>query len=248
MRFWKRIIFDNLDGFQELSTEAKQRYITYMGHYHFSQWFVRHVFLPWPISTAILIAFFNIAVILFAEEKIYMTVFFISFPIAILCICKIWKMDKEKWQEWYKISTDRIQNLFFADYKIFTFWKRMYVKRIDKTFYKYLQTDECEGKCYKCSFKLANLLNDPRVTILWFAATSFEDSLRYGHAVLVRNGYILDTNTRRSYKKDQYLKVLKAEIFYEYTLREYKSVMEPWNLKWKEFGIWCDDRGVRRNK
>lgn len=258
MKFLEKTIFKNLGGFQELSTEEKQRYVTLFGHYHFSQWFVGLAIQPWIMITVslitIILCVLNMAMILFVEERIiYMTVFFISFPFIILFtsmmyhIGKVWKMNEDKFKEWYQSSKDKIQNLFFADYKVFTIRKRMYIKRIDKSFYKHLQTEECKGECYRCSFKLAYLLNDPKVKILWFAATAFDDSERYGHAVLVKNGYILDTNTRKSYKKEKYLKALKAEIFYEYALEEYLQVDSPWELKWEEFGKWCEERNVQRN-
>jgi len=258
MKFLEKTIFKNLGGFQELSTEEKQRYVTLFGHYHFSQWFVGLVVQPWIMYTVsfitIVLCVLNMTMILFVEERnTYMTVFFISFPFMMLftamtyCIKKVCKMDEEKFKEWYQTSKDKIQNLFFADYKVFTIGKRMYVKRKDKAFYKYLQTEECRGECYRCSFKLAYLLNDSKVKILWFAATAFGDTERYGHAVLVKNGYILDTNTRKSYKKEKYLKALNAEIFYEYSLEEYLLVETPWDLKWDEFGKWCEERNVQRN-
>ena len=70
---------------------------------------------------------------------------------------------------------------------------------------------------------------------------------RYGHAVIERNGLILDTNTRKCYNKTQYLKVEKAEIFYEYSLGEDRQVKSAWELKWKQFGDWCKARNVQRN-
>lgn len=252
------IIDGDIDSFCVEESFEKQRYVTLFGHYHFSQWLVGLIVQPWLMHTVslitIILCVLNMAMVLFVEErKIYITVFLISFPFIMIFtnmifrIDKIFKMDENKFKEWYQTSKDKIQNLFFADYKIFTIWKRMYVKRIDKAFYKHLQTEECRGECYRCSFKLAYILNDSKVKILWFAATAFDDEERYGHAVLVRNGYILDTNTRKSYKKEKYLKALKAEIFYEYSLDEYLIVETPWDLKWDEFGKWCEERNVQRN-
>ena len=54
-------------------------------------------------------------------------------------------------------------------------------------------------------------------------------------------------NTRKSYKKERYLKSLQAEIFYEYSLEEYLQVNSPWELKWGEFGKWCEEQKVQRN-
>ena len=64
--------------------------------------------------------------------------------------------------------------------------------------------------------------------------------------MLEKNGYILDTNTRRSYRKKKYLEIVKAEIFYEYSREEYMQCKDPWELKWEEFGKWCEENNVQR--
>lgn len=257
LKFLETTIFNKLGGFQELTTEDKNRYITLFGHCHISEWLASLAVQKWFVDTiaiiAIVLGLLNIGMFFVEDRAIYMTVFLVSFPFMAVsiymlrCFSKVWKMDKETFKKWYLASKDKIQTLLFADYKVFTIWKRMYVKRIDRVFYKHLQTEKCRGKCYECSFKLAYLLNNPKVKILWFAATGLDDSDRYGHAVLIKNGYILDTNARRSYKKNTYLEALKAEIFYEYSLEEYLRVDEPWELKWDEFGKWCEERNVQRN-
>lgn len=155
-------------------------------------------------------------------------------------------MDVENFKKWSDSSIDKVQTLLFADYKVFNIRKRLRLKKIDKEFYQHIQTEECNNQCYRCTFKLAYLLNDSKVKILWISGTPFDDEDRYGHAVLVKNGYILDTNTRRSYKRKKYLKAMQAEIFYEYSLEEYSRVDTPWELKWDEFGIWCEERNVQR--
>ena len=258
MKFFERFVLKEMKEFQDLDTEEKKRYIMLYGHYHFSQWLAGLAVQPWvmcAVSTIVIIlAVLDMAMILLVEDRtLYMTVFFISFPFMAIftymsChIIKVYKMDEETFKEWYQDSKDKIQNLLFGDYRIFTIRNRMYVKRTDNTFYKSLQSEECCGECYRCSFKLALLLNDPKVKILWFAATGFGDTGRYGHAVIEKNGFILDTNTRKCYNKDQYLKAQKAEIFYEYSLEQYHSVETPWDLKWEEFGKWCEARNVQRN-
>ena len=255
MKFLEMTIFKNLKDFQKLSTKEKKRYVTLFGHVHFSQWVVglivqtgfRYLISIIPIILCVI----NIAMLLL-DKEIYIYFFLISFPFIAFftylmkCISKVWKMEQEAFNKWCNTSIDKIQTLLFADYKVFNIWKRIRVKKIDKEFYKYLQTDECRGECYRCTFKLAHLLNDPKVKILWIAGTPFDDDGRYGHAVLVKNGYILDTNTRKSYKKRKYLKAMQAEIFYEYSLEEYLSYKNPWELKWDEFGTWCEERNVQR--
>ena len=186
------------------------------------------------------------------DKEIYIYFFLITFPF-VACFTyishlatKVLKMDIETFEKWCDSSIDKVQTLLFADYKVFNIWKRIQVKKFDKEFYHHIQTEECDKQCYRCTFKLAHLLNDSKVKILWIAGTPFDDEDRYGHAVLVKNGYILDTNTRRSYKRKKYLKAMQAEIFYEYSLEEYFHVDTPWDLKWDEFGTWCEERNVQR--
>lgn len=257
MNFFENKIFNNLKGFQELNTEEKKRYIALNGHFHFSQWLVNQLVEPhfFRIVSAIdiFICVMNMIVILMVEETSIVFAFFLpSFPFIVFftflvkTTSDVWKMDQETFEKWYIKAVDKVQTWLFADYIVFNIWKRMHVRKIDKEFYKHLQTSECKGECYRATFKLAYLLNDPKVKIVWIAGTTFDGGDRYGHAVLEKNGYILDTNTRRSYRKKKYLKIVKAEIFYEYSREEYMQCKDPWELKWEEFGKWCKENNVQR--
>ncbi len=255
MKLLEITVFKNLKDFQKLSTEEKKRYITLFGHHHFSQWLVGLIvhlkLIHWINIVNFILCVMNI-VMIFLEKEIYIYFFLISFPFIAFftyithIATKVLKMDIETFKKWCDTSIDTVQTLLFADYKVFNIWKRMRVKKIDKEFYKHLQTEECNKQCYRCTFKLAYLLNDSKVKILWLAGTPFDDEERYGHAVLIKNGYVLDTNTRKSYKKETYLKAMQAEIFYEYSLEEYLLVDNPWDLKWNEFGSWCEERNIQR--
>lgn len=257
LKFFERVVLDGLKEFQELNTEDKKRYITLYGHYHFSQWFAGLAVQPLVANTlavtTMILAVLNMAMIFVEERAIYMTVFFVSFPFMasftyiLHRITKVLKMEENQIKEWFEKATDKIQNLFFKDFKIFSIWKRMYVRKVDKIFYDFLLRIGCRGKCYECSFKLAKMWKDSKVKILWIAASGIGCDHRYGHAVIERNGFILDTNTRKCYNKDAYLKAQQAEIFYEYSLEEYLQVDSPWELKWREFGKWCEERNVQRN-
>lgn len=256
MKFFENKIFNNLNGFQELSAEEKRRYIALNGHFHFCQWLVglivRPCFFHIVSLVDLVLCVINMIVIWRENTTVVFCVFLPSFPLIafltflVKCTSDVWKMNKETFEKWYPEAIDKVQTVLFADYKVFDIWKRRQVKKIDKEFYKHLQNSECQGECYRCSFKLAYLLNNPKVKILWIAGTGCDDGKRYGHAVLEKNGYILDTNTRRSYKKKKYFETVQAEVFYEYSLEEYLQVESPWELKWDEFGKWCEERNVKR--
>lgn len=69
-------------------------------------------------------------------------------------------------------------------------------------------------------------------------------------AVLQKNNCIYDTNFRRTYKRDKYLRAFDAEIFKEYSLEEYiiQNRKSPSDfLDWGEFENWCKSRGANRN-
>ena len=157
-------------------------------------------------------------------------------------------MEENEQKKWFEKATVKIQNLLFKDLRFFSIRKRLHIKRVDKKFYRHFNAGECFKECYRASFKLAYLLNDPEVKIVWLAATAFymEPIYRYGHAVLEKNGIILDTNTRKSYNKTEYLNTQNAEIFREFVLEEYSKVKTPWDLAWDDFGEWCKVRNVKR--
>ena len=173
MKFFENKIFNNLKGFQGLNTEEKRRYIALNGHFHFSQWLVNQIVKPRFFHTVsaidIFICIMNMTVILMGEETNVVLCFFLpSFPLIVFltflvkCTSDVWKMDQETFEKWYPKAVDKVQTLLFADYKVFNIWKRIRVKKLDKEFYKHIQTLECNGECYRCTFKLAYLLNDPK--------------------------------------------------------------------------------------
>lgn len=258
MKFLEKIILKNMkdaEDFKNLCTEEKKMYITLYGHDYFSQilteMLVHRKTLNLVFYLAILIGIVNVVVKLVLETNI---LFYISCPIMTLLIFweynigLRWKLDETKYEEWHNKTSEKIQNLLFKDYKFFSISKRSYVCKIDKEFYKRIQTEKCLGECYSASFKLAWLLNNPNVKIIWMSATYVVTKEKYGHAVLEENGRIFDTNTRRSYPRDVYLEVQKVEIFKEYHRNEYRKVVSPFDLPWEEFGKWCEERGVERCK
>lgn len=73
------------------------------------------------------------------------------------------------------------------------------------------------------------------------------DNHRYGHAILKKGEWVYDSNSRRTYKFENYMKAYKAEIFREFSLSgdEYFKG-DSYKIDYKEFGIWCKEHGVKR--
>ncbi|MBE5812954.1 MAG: hypothetical protein E7314_04800 [Clostridiales bacterium] len=257
MKFFEKVVFKDGQEFKKLSTEDQKRYVTLFGHYHFSGWLASLVVSPWTsrivMGLAIILLLGNTLISFFVEAKeICLTVLYITVPVIIFLmffifyICRILKLEKKAFYEWLEKTSEKIQNVLFSDFRVVSIRKWRYLKKTNKQFYMYLHSEECRGHCYECSFKLAKILNDPEIKIIWISAIDVDTS-KYGHAVIERKGRILDTNTRKSYNKDQYLKAQKAEIFKEYVLEEYQKVERPWDLQWSEFGEWCKVRDVQRS-
>lgn len=259
IKFFEKFVLNEIKEFPSLSTEDKKKYITLYGHYHFSQWLAlltvhpRSGFVMAIIGACLCIA---IIVMVLSSNQIIVDrmIFCTTFPLLIMLLLgihhsdKVLKMEENQQKKWFEKTTAKIQNLLFKDLRFFSIRKRLHIKQVDKKFYKHFNVGECFKECYRATFKLAYLLNDPEVKLVWLAATAFytEPIYRYGHAVLEKNGIILDTNTRKSYNKTEYLNAQNAEIFKEFVLEEYSKVKTPWDLAWDEFGEWCKVRNVKR--
>lgn len=256
MKFLEKIIIRNMEhveNFKNLSTEDKKTYITLFGHDYFSQWItnmlVHRKTLNLVFYLGMLIGIINVVVkvVLDTNHLLYISCPIMTFLIFLeYKIGRVWKLDETKYEEWHNKTSEKIQNLLFKDYKFFSIARRLYVRKIDKKFYKHIQTEKCLGECYSASFKLAWLLNNPNVKIIWMSATYILTKEKYGHAVLEENGRIFDTNTRISYPRTVYLEAQKAEIFKEYNCDEYRNVFSPFDLAWEDFGRWCEERGTKR--
>ena len=234
MKFFEKVVFKGWQEFQELSTEDKKRYVTLFGHYHFSKWVAQLIVHPLTFLIAAVIGLMlsigNMLLLHFAETSniglimfCFLFLYLMIFVFAEHCRKKIVKLNEKEFEKWLEKTSEKIQNILFSDFRVVSISKWRHVKKVDQAFYKHLHSDDCRGKCYNCSFKLAKIKNDPKVKIVWISATDMH-SRKYGHSVIEKEGRILDTNTRKSYNKVKYLNAQKAEIFKEYVLEEYQKV------------------------
>lgn len=141
--------------------------------------------------------------------------------------------------------------MWLLDGRVISYKEWQTIKKDNEWTYRVLRSDECNHKCYDITYVLANILRNPDIKIVWLCIRDRENpELKWGHAVLQKNNCIYDTNFRRTYKRDKYLRAFDAEIFKEYSLEEYiiQNRKSPSDfLDWGEFENWCKTRGAIRN-
>lgn len=146
---------------------------------------------------------------------------------------------------------EKFQNLWLLDGRVISYKEWQTIKKDNEWTYRVLRSDECNHKCYDITYVLANILRNPDIKIVWLCIRDRENpELKWRHAVLQKNNCIYDTNFRRTYKRDKYLRAFDAEIFKEYSLEEYiiQNRKSPSDfLDWGEFENWCKTRGAIRN-
>lgn len=183
--------------------------------------------------------------------------FFTTMPLAtaILGIKVIvtyrYKRKKETQEEVWEYLTEKFQNLWLFNWQVISFkdWKNI-KKRCKKLYYD-ARSEICNHECYATTYAIANTLKNPEIKILWIAVQSAEE--KCGHAVILRNGKIYDSNLRRTFNYDEYFKAFNVEIFKEYSLEDYLTQENLSRescfklLEWKAFGKWCIEHNVVRS-
>lgn len=254
MKFLEKVILKLDPDFQLLSTkEEKRNYLTIFGHKHISLFFT-YMFMQSivPFFVSIFILIVNLAVLLAVKNKaISLTFFYITMPLPVvnaivMSIIKykieFKKQDATETANWL---WDKIQNLWIWNGCVISLKDWLYIRKKDKELYEWLRSDSCNHKCYDATLQLAKTLHNPNIKILWIGLTDFRE--KYGHAVLEKNGWIYDTNHRRTYKKEKYLKAQEAKVFKEIPIQVYQKVSDFNQLGWEDFGKWCQERSIIRN-
>ena len=116
-------------------------------------------------------------------------------------------------------------------------WKN--VKKYCKRLYKDLSSKKSKGFCYFYSWALANYLKDAR---LMYCAIQIGGKLS-GHAVIVKNNYVYDTNDKKHYNYDEYIKENSALIYKFFSKNEYERESFFDDIR-DEFVEWCKDHNV----
>lgn len=206
--------------------------------------------LRWFIST-IIFNVIGIILIIFIKPRTYGLVFIIiGLFILILEIRELKRQEKfnilgRKTPE--QITTIHIEN--FIRKHISTNgkalgkkeWKE--IKEHDIRLYNDLLCDECDHYCYFYSLEIARIIKDS--ILIWGAVEEpFEEGHKfYAHAVILRNGYIYDSNMRQSAKYEDFVKLYKFKTYKQWEYNEYSRE----NFRARErlgFREWCKDNNV----
>lgn len=120
-------------------------------------------------------------------------------------------------------------------------WKA--IKEYDVGLYNDLLSDECHHCCYYYSLEIARIIKDS--TLIWGAIEEpFEDGHNYyAHAVILRNGYIYDSNMRQSEKYEEFIKLYKFKLYKQWNYDEY-SRKDFRESERAEFRKWCKENNV----
>ena len=252
MKFWENVVFKDVPKFQCLSTEDKRRYITLFKNQYLADWLSRTLITSKkPLIISAWICLINIILLFVYKSPATLTFARITmiFPSAILfittnIIIKLKKFDGDV-NEVYLWLCEKIQNLYLLNCFAISFKDWHFIKKTAPELYSNLRSDECHGKCYVKTFEMATCLRNPKIKILWIAVSGIgcED---YGHAILEKNGFIYDTNTRKTYSKKTYFKARRCTVFREFPLDAYGKGDFLWD-DWEEFGRWCKEHNVSRN-
>ncbi len=120
-------------------------------------------------------------------------------------------------------------------------WKK--IKQHDIGLYNDLLSDECEHCCYFYSLEIALIIKDS--TLIWGAIEEpLEDGHNYyAHAVILRNGYIYDSNMHMSEKYSDFCKLYNFKTYKQWKYNEY-SIKNFRDSQREEFRKWCQENNV----
>lgn len=256
MNFYERFILKDAQDFQNLTAEEKERNLTLFKHQYLASW-LTCLFMNSPIPNFICCAMCIINIML--DGAAFFILFFINIPIGIFIlgmdtiIFYNRKKKKQNSQEIANLLIEKFQNLWLLNNKVISFkdWKT--IKKTNKEFYYNARSEACNNRCYFTSYALANTLLAEDIKILWICIEPIPHK-RCGHSVIARGNNIYDSNLRRTYNREEYLRAFKAEVFKEYSIEEYfskanlqQTYYEFVNLKWEEFGKWCETKNAVRS-
>ncbi len=211
-----------------------------------------------PAILGIIIAVINIVLLILPiSTNISHTVFLLTLPLELLLIIiqsviyhKL-LTKKESTDNIENYFKQKLENLWLLNPSVMSFknWNNLKKKNIQ--LYNYCRSDNCNHKCYDTTYQIANAILSPDIKILW-CSIQYRDT-KCGHAVLCKNNKIYDSNLRRTFRKKDYFKLYKVQVFKEYSFEQYKDNENSpgncfHNLDWIEFGKWCkQNNAIRAN-
>lgn len=120
-------------------------------------------------------------------------------------------------------------------------WKT--IKKHDMGLYNDLLCDECDHCCYYYSLEIALIIKD--AILIWGGVEEpFKQGHKYyAHAIILRNGYIYDSNMRQSIKSKDFVKLYKFKTYKQWNYEEYSQENFRESER-TEFRKWCKENNV----
>ena len=121
-------------------------------------------------------------------------------------------------------------------------WKA--IKKYDIRLYNDLLSNECNHICYYYSLEIAKVIKDS--SLLWGAIEDLfeEGHIYYAHAVILRNGYIYDSNMRQSDNYKDFIKLYNFKLYKQWNYDEY-SKKDFRESERNDFRNWCIKNNVK---
>lgn len=121
--------------------------------------------------------------------------------------------------------SEKTQNLWLLNRKVISHkdWRK--IKKVSKENYSLLRSKKVDGESFGATFYLANCIKNEKLKIIWLVEYSIVENRWFGRAVLEKEGYVYDSNLRRTYKLSEYFEATQAEKISEFTLEDYKETM-----------------------
>lgn len=107
--------------------------------------------------------------------------------------------------------------------------------------YKWVRSRKSIGYCYNVSFILASMVRDAELLFLGVYDRYTDKYL--AHCVVLKNGYIYDTNDRLHYTAEDYMRSFKCKIYKAFSKDEY-YYDNFLNDTFPKFDKWCEENNV----
>lgn len=117
-------------------------------------------------------------------------------------------------------------------------WER--IKRKNPRLYRKANSKASLCHCYEYSRKLAMYIKDAK---LMYCATIHHEDGKTAHAVILKNGYVYDTNLRQHVELKYYVELLDVLVYRTFSKSEFKNKDFFDNIK-DDFAFWCRQNNV----
>lgn len=179
-------------------------------------------------------AFYLILGILALIQKLYLfSVIFLSTSFLVFVIRKKFKLFLD-------ISLEIVLRRYGRFGPVITKkdWER--IKKKNPKLYRKANSKASLCHCYDYSRKLAMYLKNAK---LMYCATIHHEDGKTAHAVILKNGYVYDTNLRQHVELEYYVELLDVIVYRTFSKSEYQDEDFFDNIK-DDFASWCRQNDV----